>query len=229
MFIPRAVGEPRGINEIGFGLPQRGVQPAEVTCGRLFTGLHSSRRLVEALGGGFRRAKIERETVALSFASCGVNIGEDLASVGDVIVGEYISIRHAYGLESQDSGHFLQIEKMGIGFAGKPCEVVECGMVNTVWALGADVGRWHTDVLQERRVVRSRAEVADLHGSSRLPGNVDAGTFQRMGVSHDPSIVDRTTFGTGDSTRDAEDELFERRDGRSRKIRPGNTDIDVEV
>ena len=91
-----------------------------------------------------------------------VEIGGDFFAVGDVVVGENVSVGHVEDFEAEDAGHFLLVDEGGVGVHHEPGVVIEDGVVDAVGSAGADVGGGDAEVLNERREVGAAAEVANV-------------------------------------------------------------------
>src|SRR6185312_2138109 len=130
----------------------------------------------------------------------------------------------------------LLVLKSRIGILREPLVVVKCRMINTIRAAGADVRGRHSEVLQKGRVIRPAAQVSDARamlGDAALPMLVEPQVgmplFRLARLLLYPVRVHSSPSRTGNLLRHISYKLLQRRYSLGVKIRPGYSNIHVEI
>src|SRR5882757_890577 len=168
-----------------------------------------------------------------SLLALGVNIPSDLCSIEPIVVRKHIGIRHMQYFKPKHTCLLLLVDKCRIGKLHKPVVVVIDRVIDAVAAARAYVRSWYSQMLQERRVIRSAAQIADmdlvrlLSSFRRSTHTLSCGVAMFLVVQ--PLVIYGATFRTGNALSHLADELFQTRDGLRVEVRPGNTHICIEV
>src|SRR6185312_16611022 len=130
----------------------------------------------------------------------------------------------------------LLVLKGRIGILREPLVVVKCRMIHTIRAAGADVRGRHSEVLQKGRVIRSAAQVSDTRamlGDAALPilvePKVGMPLFRLARLLLYPVRVHSSPSRAGNLLRHVTYKLLQRRYSLGVKIRPGYSNIHVEI
>src|SRR5713226_8555042 len=166
-----------------------------------------------------------------------VNVGGDLLTVFFIVVRQNIGIRHAHHLQTEDARHLLLINKVGITESLEPGEIIKHRVINAVRTGRTDVCRRDTEMLQERSIVRTAAQITDRYIGLTLCSRraIVRGrrlllrAFPSRLISFLPSAINGTPLRARDSLGHITQKLLQAGYRRSTKLRTGDRYIDVEI
>ncbi len=203
--------------QIAFHCPQRGIQRSGVPFRRELFG-HDRHGLARKPAGRPQRSiKVHAHHACILGARLRAEqVSLYLPGIGDVVVGQHIGIRHVQHLQAENPRHLLLINEGRVRIHHEPGVVVEDRVINPVRAGGTDIRRRHPQVLNERCVIRTAAQIsdADLTTDQRNRRRI-VKLFARVPPRGSiiqilfPFVVDRTTFRAGHLHGDLTNELLE--------------------
>jgi hypothetical protein len=142
-------------------------------------------------------------------------------------------------LEAEDAGLLLLVDEGRVAEFGEPGVVVEGGVVDAVWAVGADIGGGYAEVLDERGVVGAGAEIADadvitegnfgMAGLTPEDGDYAGAAFAAGFLNAFPLVVDGSAGGTWNFAGELTDELLERGNSGRGEAGAGDSYVGIEV
>ena len=160
-----------------------------------------------------------------------------LRSVGLIVEGKGVGLGHAQHLQTKNASHLLLIGKGGIGKLGEPRVVVKNGVIDAVRTVGADIGGGHAKMLQEGRIIRAAAEIANVHIAMI---GVAAALGKRTGVGalatkagglalNLPGIVDGASLRAGHTPGNVAQKLFEAGNAGGPEVRTRDAHVHIEI
>ena len=167
-----------------------------------------------------------------------MHIIDDLATVQLIVFRQVIGPGHVQHLYTEDARHLLFVFEVGISELFEPGEIIEDRVIDAIRTSRTYVGCGNPEVLEENRVIRSAAQIADLYVVFYLRGRwphlrapeIGRDIFHSFALARVfPDLVDSTSARTRYLLGDVAHKLFEIGNRARAEIGTGDAHIHIEV